>query len=58
MRQALLSEKEKALNNAIASVEIEGYHVSEFKKQLCMSVFNGTITNVEFIQTMLERCAV
>ncbi|MBR0365270.1 MAG: antitoxin VbhA family protein [Clostridia bacterium] len=58
MRQALLQDKETALNNAIASVEIEGYHISDYEKQLCMSVLNGNITKEDFIQTMLERCAV
>lgn len=58
MGPALLHDKEMALNNAIASVEIEGYHVSDYERQLCMSVLNGTITKEEFMQTILERCAV
>ena len=35
MKQISLQEKEAALNNAVASVEIEGYSVSEYEKELC-----------------------
>ncbi len=49
-------EKEKALNNAVASVEMEGFSVSEYEKQLCMDVLNGKMTKDDFIKTMLERC--
>ncbi len=56
MSRATLREKEKALNNAIASVEMEGYSVSEYEKKLCMDVLNGKMTKDDFIKTMLERC--
>ena len=39
MNQILLQETEKVLNNAIASVEIEGYKLSDDEKELCMEVF-------------------
>ena len=42
MNQILLQETEKVLNNAIASVEIEGYK----------------LTKDDFIKIMLERCTV
>ena len=58
MRQVSLQEKERALNNAVASVEMEGYRVSEYEKQLCMDVLNGKLTKDEFIKILLERCAV
>ena len=51
MNQILLQETEKVLNNAIASVEIEGY-------KLCMEVLNGKLTKDDFIKIMLERCTV
>lgn len=51
-------EKERALNNAVASVEIEGYRVSDTEKKFCMDVLNGKLTKDEFIKIMLERCSV
>lgn len=32
MRQVSLQAKERALNNAVASVEMEGYRLSEYEK--------------------------
>lgn len=58
MKQISLQEKEVALNNAVASVEIEGYSVSEYEKELCMEVLNGNLTKDDFIKIMLERCTV
>ena len=57
MNQILLQETEKVLNNAIASVEIEGYKLSD-EKELCMEVLNGKLTKDDFIKIMLERCTV
>lgn len=56
MPQAILNEKEIVLNNAIASVEMEGYKLSDYEKDLCMDVLNGKITKDEMIKIMLERC--
>ena len=50
------NEKEYALNNAIASVEMEGYVLSDDEKKLCFDVLNDKLTKEEFIQIMLERC--
>lgn len=52
----LENEKEYALNNAVASVEMEGYVLSDDEKKLCLDVLNGKLTKEEFIQIMLERC--
>lgn len=52
-----LYEKEYALNNAVASVEIEGYRMSEYEKKMCMSVLEGKLTKEEFVKILLERCA-
>lgn len=58
MNQILLQETEKVLNNAIASVEIEGYKLSDDEKELCMEVLNEKLTKDDFIKIMLERCTV
>jgi hypothetical protein len=58
MNSVSLQDKERALNNAVASVEMEGYRVSEYEKKLCMDVLNGTLNKEDFIKIMLERCAV
>ena len=55
MRQVSLQKKERALNNAIASVEMEGYRVSGYEKKLCMDVLNGKLTKEDFIKILLER---
>ena len=56
MSQVSLQEKERALNNAVASVEMEGYRVSDAEKKLCMDVLNGKLTKDDFIKIMLKRC--
>ena len=58
MRQATLKEKERALNNAVASVEMEGYNVPADDEALCMDVLNGKLSKDDFIKIMLERCQV
>lgn len=45
-----------ALNSAVASVEIEGYAVTEMQKELCMEFVTGKMNKDEFIKIMLERC--
>lgn len=46
----------EALESAVASVEIEGYSVTQSQKELCLDFLSGKINKEEFIQTMLERC--
>lgn len=58
MRHTSLQEKEMALNNAVASVEMEGYKVSSDEKKLCMEVLKGKLNKDDFIKIMLERCVV
>lgn len=48
----------EALNNAIASVEIEGYDVSELQKEFCLDFIIGKMNKEEFIKTILERCKI
>ncbi len=43
------------LNNAVASVEMEGYKISDNEKELCMEVLDGKLTKDEFIKIMLEK---
>ena len=45
-----------ALNSAVASVEIEGYVVTETQKELCLEFVAGKMNKDEFIKIMLERC--
>ena len=47
-------KKEHILNNAIASVEMEGYKLSEYEKKLCLNVLNGEMTKEEFINALLK----
>ena len=44
MRSVSLVEKERVLNNAVASVEMEGYKLSDYEKALCMDVLDGKLT--------------
>ena len=44
MKQVSLREKKMALNNAVASVEMEGYKISDNEKELCMKVLDGKLT--------------
>ncbi len=57
MSNVSIHDNEYALNNAVASVEIEGYNISEYEKNMCMEVLDGNITSEQFIQIMLERCS-
>ena len=50
--------QENVLNNAVASVEIEGYSVTDAEKKMCMDVVSGSITKEQFIKIVLERCRV
>lgn len=56
MKQAILNDNATVLKNAIASVEMEGYSVSDYERELCMNVLNGNLSKDDFIKTMFERC--
>lgn len=58
MRQIPNNEKISALNNAIASVEMEGFVFSDGEKELCLKALDGKITKEDFIKKLLERCRV
>ena len=55
MKQVSLREKKMVSNNAVASVEMEGYKISDNEKELCMEVLDGKLTKDEFIKIMLEK---
>ena len=55
MKQVSLRDKKMVLNNAVASVEMEGYKISDNEKELCMEVLDGKLTKDEFIKIMLEK---
>jgi len=43
------------LESAVASVEMEGYVLSEFNKNLCRDVLNGKITKQQCIEQILKK---
>lgn len=56
MSQVSNDEVINALNNAVASVEMEGFEFSAGEKMLCMAALEGKITKDDFIIMLLERC--
>lgn len=58
MRQISNDERINALDNAIASVEMEGFEFADGEKELCMDALEGKITKEDFIKKLLERCRV
>lgn len=55
MRQIANNDKISALNNAIASVEMEGFEFADGERELCMAALAGKITKDDFIKILLER---
>ncbi len=49
---------EKAINNAAASVEIEGYHIDEQTREWARQLLEGKITMDEYIGLVLEQAGV
>lgn len=47
---------EEALKNSVASVEMEGYKVTEAQKISCLDFLDGKIDKQDFIRTILEGC--
>lgn len=46
------------LDNAVASVEMEGYKVTDSQKESCLDFVSGKINKEDFIKLILERCRV
>ena len=55
MATGVLEKKDvkKALSNAIASVEMEGYVFTDYHKKLCEAVVTGKMTKQEMIENLL-----
>lgn len=49
---------EKAINNAAASVEMEGLHVDEECKEWCREVLRNEITMDEYMKRLLEKVGI
>lgn len=43
------------LKNAIASVEMEGYKLSDFNKKMCQDVINKKISKEQCVQQIITR---
>ncbi|MBR4720163.1 MAG: antitoxin VbhA family protein [Clostridia bacterium] len=46
------------LDNAIASVEMEGFVFSDGERELCMAALEGKITKDDFIELLLKKCKI
>ena len=46
---------EKAINNAAASVEMEGYHIDEQSKEWCRQLLRKEITTEEYISLVKKK---
>lgn len=49
---------DRAINNAAASVEMEGYSIDEQCKYWCRQVLENKITMEQYIQLVLEQAGV
>jgi len=58
MRMEQVVTAERAVDNAVASVEMEGFHVSEEAKALCLQVLNGQMDKDTYIALAMRRAGV
>ena len=58
MRVEQVISAERAVNNAVASVEMEGLHVSEETKELCIKVLNGQMDYATYLMLAKQRAGV
>lgn len=49
---------QEALDNARASVEMEGYRITDEQQSQCMDFVTGKIDKETYIQMLLKRCGV
>ena len=49
---------DKAINNAAASVEMEGFIIDEQCKEWCRQVLENKITMEQYIQLVLEQAGI
>ena len=53
-----MCSKKKALENAVASVEMEGFTVDEETKEMCVKLLKGEITFEEYLAYSLKSVGV
>ena len=53
-----MCSREKALENAVASVEMEGFTVDEETKEMCAKLLIGEITFEEYLAYSLKSVGV
>ena len=58
MRMEQVVTAERAVDNAVASVEMEGFRISEEAKALCMQVLNGQMDKDTYIALAMQRAGV
>ena len=46
---------ERAINNAVANVEMEGFHVDEECKEWCREYLRNEITMDEYMKRLLDK---
>ncbi len=49
---------QEALDNARASVEMEGFRITDEQQSQCMDFVTGKIDKEAYIQMLLKRCGV
>lgn len=54
--EAINTNYKEAFDNAVASVEMEGYEVEESQKMTCLDFITGRINKDDFIKLIVERC--
>lgn len=55
MSEQELFRYQEALDNAVASVEMEGYRITDEQKSQCMDFVTGKIDKATFIQMVLKE---
>ena len=48
----------RALKNAVASVEMEGFHVDKDSTEWCRKVLNNEMTKAEYIARVLAKAGI
>ena len=49
---------DRAINNAAASVEMEGYHIDEKSREWCRMLLNKELSMEQYIQLVKEKAGV
>ena len=53
-----MKDIQKAIDNAVASIEMEGFQVSEETKEMCRRYLSGEITFDEYMDYSLRKAGV